>query len=174
MDRIKRISNELLEKYPDKFSTDFDENKEALKQIAIVRSKLLRNKIAGYITSYLHRQAVEKEMAVPSEGQDITESELVEEGWKYKLINIKLLGGIKKAAGRSSLVLDKHIASISEVLTFLKDNVNDPRILDADNIFVTINGADSSMLSKDEDTLKTGDSVAIVTIVHGGWHNKIL
>ena len=174
MDRIKRISNELLEKYPDKFSTDFDENKEAIKHIAVVRSKLLRNKIAGYITSYLHRQALEKEMAMPSEGQDITESGLVEEGWKYKLINIKLLGGIKKAAGRSSLVLDKPIASISEVLMLLKDNVNDPRILDADNIFVTINGADSSMLSKDEDTLKTGDSVAIVTIVHGGWQNKIL
>ena len=80
MDRIKRISNELLEKYPDKFSTDFDENKEALKQIAIVRSKLLRNKIAGYITSYLHRQAAEKEMVMPSEGEEITESELVEEG----------------------------------------------------------------------------------------------
>ena len=84
------------------------------------------------------------------------------------MINIKLLGGIKKTAGRSSLVLDKHIASISEVLTFLKDNVNDPRILDADNILLTINGADSSMLSKDENILKTGDSVTIVTIVHGG------
>jgi small subunit ribosomal protein S17e len=80
MDRIKRISNELLEKYPDKFSTDFDENKEVIKQVAVVRSKLLRNKIAGYITSYLHRQALEKEMAMPSEGQDITESGLVEEG----------------------------------------------------------------------------------------------
>jgi len=80
MDRIKRISNELLEKYPDKFSSDFDENKEAIKQLAVVRSKLLRNKIAGYITSYLHRQEVEKQMAVPSEGEDITESELVEEG----------------------------------------------------------------------------------------------
>ncbi len=84
------------------------------------------------------------------------------------MINIKLLGGIKKTAGRSSLVLDKHIASISEVLTFLKDNVNDPRILDADNIVLMINGADSSMLSKDENILKTGDSVTIVTIVHGG------
>jgi sulfur-carrier protein len=84
------------------------------------------------------------------------------------LINIKLLGGLKKTAGRSSLVLDKPIASISEVLTFLKYNVNDPRILDADNILVTINGVDSSMLSKDEDILKTGDSVTIVTIVHGG------
>jgi molybdopterin synthase sulfur carrier subunit len=84
------------------------------------------------------------------------------------LINIKLLGGIKKTAGRSSLILDKHIASISEVLTFLKDNVQDPRILDSDNILVTINGADSSMLSKDDNILKTGDSVTIVTIVHGG------
>jgi ribosomal protein S17E/molybdopterin converting factor small subunit len=174
MDRIKRISNELLEKYPDKFSSDFDENKEAIKQLAVVRSKLLRNKIAGYITSYLHRQALEKEMAVPSEGEDITESELVEEGWKYKLINIKLLGGIKKTAGRSSLILDKHIASISEVLTFLKDNVHDPRILDSDNILVTINGADSSMLSKDDNILKTGDSVTIVTIVHGGWYRRII
>jgi len=84
------------------------------------------------------------------------------------LINIKLLGGIKKTAGRSGLILDKHIASISEVLTFLKDNVHDPRILDSDNILVTINGADSSMLSKDDNILKTGDSVTIVTIVHGG------
>jgi small subunit ribosomal protein S17e len=80
MDRIKRISNELLEKYPDKFSSDFDENKEAIKQLAVVRSKLLRNKIAGYITSYIHGQEVEKQMAVPSEGEDVTESELVEEG----------------------------------------------------------------------------------------------
>jgi sulfur-carrier protein len=84
------------------------------------------------------------------------------------LINIKLLGGIKKTAGRSSLVFNKQIASISEVLTFLKDNVNDPKILDTDNVLVTINGADSSMLSKDENILKTGDSVTIVTIVHGG------
>ncbi len=84
------------------------------------------------------------------------------------MINIKLLGGIKKTAGRSSLILDKHIASISEVLTFLRDNVRDPRILDSDNILVTINGADSSMLSKDDNILKTGDSVTIVTIVHGG------
>ena len=79
MDRIKRISNELLEKYHDRFSTDFDENKEAIKQIAVVRSKLLRNKIAGYITSYLRRQAAEKEMAIASQAEEITESEIVEE-----------------------------------------------------------------------------------------------
>jgi small subunit ribosomal protein S17e len=58
MNRIKRISNEILERYPENFGTDFDENKAFLKNIAVVRSKLLRNRIAGYITSY--RRSSEK------------------------------------------------------------------------------------------------------------------
>jgi sulfur-carrier protein len=84
------------------------------------------------------------------------------------LIDIKLLGGVKKAVGRSTLVLDRQVASISEILKFLKDNVGESKNLDADNILVTINGADSSMLSRDENIVKTGDTVTIVTIVHGG------
>jgi small subunit ribosomal protein S17e len=52
MNRIKRISNEILERYPENFGTDFDQNKATLKNIAVVRSKLLRNRVAGYITSY--------------------------------------------------------------------------------------------------------------------------
>ena len=84
------------------------------------------------------------------------------------MIDIRLLGGIKKAAGRSSLVLDKPIVSISEILRFLKDNIRDPKIFDSYNILVTINGADSSMLSQDENIVKAGDNVTIVTIVHGG------
>ena len=84
------------------------------------------------------------------------------------MIDIKLLGGVKKAVGRSTLILDRHVASISEILKFLKDNVGESKNLDADNILVTINGADSSMLSRDENIVKTGDTVTIVTIVHGG------
>jgi molybdopterin synthase sulfur carrier subunit len=84
------------------------------------------------------------------------------------LIDIKLLGGIKKSVGRSNLVLDKHVASVSEILKFLKDNVEESKNFDADNIIVTINGADSSMLSGDKNIVKTGDKVTIVTIVHGG------
>lgn len=80
MDRVKRISNELLERYQDKFGIDFDENKKTMKEIAIVRSKLLRNKVAGYITSDLRRQAAEKERAVPSEGVgEENESQITEE-----------------------------------------------------------------------------------------------
>jgi len=70
MNRIKRISNEILERYPENFGTDFDENKTILKNIAVVRSKLLRNRIAGYITSY--RRSSEK---VPGPAE-ITESEI--------------------------------------------------------------------------------------------------
>jgi small subunit ribosomal protein S17e len=60
MDRIKRISAEILERYPENFGTDFDQNKATLKKIAIVRSKLLRNRIAGFITAYLRRANTEK------------------------------------------------------------------------------------------------------------------
>jgi len=70
MNRIKRISNEILERYPENFGTDFDENKTILKNIAVVRSKLLRNRIAGYITSY--RRSSEK-VSTPAE---IAESEI--------------------------------------------------------------------------------------------------
>jgi small subunit ribosomal protein S17e len=60
MDRIKRISTEILERYPEDFGTDFDQNKATLKKIAIVRSKLLRNRLAGFITAYLRRETTEK------------------------------------------------------------------------------------------------------------------
>jgi small subunit ribosomal protein S17e len=72
MDRVKRISTELLEKYPDRFSIDFDQNKKIIKEIAVIRSKILRNKIAGYITSYLRKVSVQNE-------QEISDSEREEE-----------------------------------------------------------------------------------------------
>jgi small subunit ribosomal protein S17e len=60
MNRIKRISSEILERYSENFGTDFDQNKATLKNIALVRSKLLRNRIAGYITAHLRRESSEK------------------------------------------------------------------------------------------------------------------
>jgi small subunit ribosomal protein S17e len=79
MDRIKRISTELLERYPDRFGIDFDENKKLIKEIAIVRSKILRNKIAGYITSRLRRQATDNEAAVNSNEEKEKELEMEED-----------------------------------------------------------------------------------------------
>lgn len=70
MDRVRRISSDLLQRFPEKFTTDFNENKKIVQELATVRSKVLRNKIAGYITSYLHRNA-EKEVPISEDEEDL-------------------------------------------------------------------------------------------------------
>ena len=57
MDRIKRLSNEVLNEYSERFGTDFSTNKQALNEISTIRSKGLKNEIAGYITKMLQRQS---------------------------------------------------------------------------------------------------------------------
>jgi small subunit ribosomal protein S17e len=79
MDRIKKISNELLERYPNKFTTNFEENKAIIKETAIVRSKVLRNKVAGYITSYLRKQDVSKVSPAATSLEGNAEEEVVNE-----------------------------------------------------------------------------------------------
>ncbi len=54
---IKRAAKELLDKYPDLFSEDFDENKKKLRGLVNTDSKKVLNRIAGYISSnYNSRQ----------------------------------------------------------------------------------------------------------------------
>lgn len=60
MDRVRRISMVILERYPERFGTDFNQNKDTLKQLVVVRSKVLRNRIAGYITSHIRKENPEK------------------------------------------------------------------------------------------------------------------
>lgn len=43
----KNMSKELVEKYPEELSGDFQKNKEFLRKV--IDSKNIRNKIAGYI-----------------------------------------------------------------------------------------------------------------------------
>lgn len=64
VDRVKRMANELLERYPDKFTSDFGENKETIQTFAIVRSKELRNKIAGYITKNVNRNLAQQNASI--------------------------------------------------------------------------------------------------------------
>jgi len=48
---IKRISIELIDRYPYSFGTEFEPNKQFLKQVGLDVSKKLRNKVAGYVTT---------------------------------------------------------------------------------------------------------------------------
>lgn len=56
VDRIKRISDQVLEKHRSKFGENFTDNKKVLDQISIVRSKLLKNEVAGYITKFIKKE----------------------------------------------------------------------------------------------------------------------
>lgn len=49
---IKRTALELLEKYPNEFNNDFQYNKEKVQKLTDVSTKIMRNRIAGYVTRY--------------------------------------------------------------------------------------------------------------------------
>jgi len=54
---IKNIAIDLAKKYPNQFKhDDFQHNKSKVEELSDVGSKLLRNRIAGYITRYLASQ----------------------------------------------------------------------------------------------------------------------
>jgi small subunit ribosomal protein S17e len=53
---IKRAARELIERYPDKFSTDFEENRKFLNEILGHLGKPIRNRIAGYISTLLKQR----------------------------------------------------------------------------------------------------------------------
>jgi small subunit ribosomal protein S17e len=50
---IKRVAIELVNKYPQAFSKDFENNKVMVSSLTDVYSVKMRNRIAGYITRYL-------------------------------------------------------------------------------------------------------------------------
>ena len=79
MNRIKRISTELLQKHPNKFGVEFDANKKALNELAVVRSKVLRNELAGYITAHLRRQAAQEKASMAAAEEEETEEQESEE-----------------------------------------------------------------------------------------------
>ncbi len=51
--QIKKISKELINKYPDVFTIDFIKNKKFLDKYLEIDSKHLRNRISGYIVNLL-------------------------------------------------------------------------------------------------------------------------
>ncbi|MGQ0771479.1 MAG: hypothetical protein ACT4NT_01720 [Nitrososphaerota archaeon] len=56
MNRITSLSMQVLGKHRDKFTTDFVKNKLLLGELAVIRSKGLKNEMAGYITKFIKRE----------------------------------------------------------------------------------------------------------------------
>jgi len=72
VNRIKRMSIEVLKDHKDKFGVNFDENKESLNKISTITSKILKNELAGYITKFIKnelRNETEKTESAENEEQ---------------------------------------------------------------------------------------------------------
>ena len=52
-DRVKKVARELVERFPGRFSANFDGNKKLVESLTNISSTKLRNRIAGYITRLL-------------------------------------------------------------------------------------------------------------------------
>ncbi|HZB64262.1 MAG TPA: MoaD/ThiS family protein [Nitrososphaeraceae archaeon] len=84
------------------------------------------------------------------------------------MITLKLLGGVKFAMGKTSLVIDKSQSTVKEIIEELKNQSRNTKILNEQNLIITVNGVDSSVTGGKETVIKSGDILTIVTIIHGG------
>jgi len=74
-EQIKRVANELLRRFPDKFSNNFDENKLTVSMLTQGTTIKVRNQIAGYIT---HALAGMQIASTPDETAEETKEEETE------------------------------------------------------------------------------------------------
>lgn len=52
---VKKAARSIIEKYYSRLTFDFDTNKKVCEEVAVIPSKRLRNKIAGFITHLMKR-----------------------------------------------------------------------------------------------------------------------
>lgn len=53
---IKRVAIQLVENHPNEFTDDFEHNKKKVSELTDVKSIMMRNRIAGYVTRFRQRQ----------------------------------------------------------------------------------------------------------------------
>jgi len=66
-ERVKRIARELMRLYPERFTADFETNKQIVKALTKTSSPKLINWIAGYITHLASVTAVKASESAKTE-----------------------------------------------------------------------------------------------------------
>ena len=66
-EQVKRTARELLSLYADKFTTNFSDNKEAIKSLTNIPSAKLRNRVAGYVTRLMSMQVAQTSQSEEAE-----------------------------------------------------------------------------------------------------------
>jgi small subunit ribosomal protein S17e len=75
--KVKGVSKELVSKYGNVFTTDFEVNKKLVYQYSDITSKHLNNRVAGYITRLKVNQK-KRDEAEAAEAAEVEEAEAVE------------------------------------------------------------------------------------------------
>ncbi len=68
-EQIKRLAKALILKYPEQFSTSFDDNKYKVKELTIEATSRVRNQVAGYIT----RTCTLNQRGIPEQEEEVIE-----------------------------------------------------------------------------------------------------
>lgn len=74
-DQVKKAAREILTRYHDRFTTNFEENKKILQPLIHIYSPRMKNRIAGYIT----RLMVISQQARAEETEATEEATITEE-----------------------------------------------------------------------------------------------
>jgi small subunit ribosomal protein S17e len=70
-EQIKRVGKELMERFPDKFTANFDENKPLVDSLTQGTTTRVRNQVAGYIT---HTKSLAREdSSTEPAGEEVAE-----------------------------------------------------------------------------------------------------
>ena len=85
------------------------------------------------------------------------------------MITIKLLGGAKKSFGTESVTAQLDSVTLEELVGYLLSvKPKDTMDLDTKNVLIAVNGVDSSALDGLKTIVRSGDSVSIIPVIHGG------
>ena len=84
------------------------------------------------------------------------------------MITVDLVGGIRKAVGFSTVNINVTNSSLNELLALLEREYDLENKIKEDEIMIAINGVESSVMGGREAKISSGDTVTILSVVHGG------
>lgn len=70
---LKQLGTELIERYPEAFSEDFEHNKRAVSALTTIESKPVRNRVAGYVTRRTMRSSADGRSGAPRTEYSVAE-----------------------------------------------------------------------------------------------------
>jgi len=87
---------------------------------------------------------------------------------------VKLLGGAKKSFSTDTMLFEKNILTLSELINHLiQRKPKDTLEFDIANLLIAVNGIDSSALDGLDTKLEDNDVVSIIPVIHGGTASRI-